>query len=260
MTTYSAYSTASDKMAAHALGLALERLVPEPTGIGVIEIEDGSGRFEVAAYFTDHPDEVALDLLAAVHGARPFAVSRLDDTDWMAKVRRELTPVIAGRFVVHGGHDADQVPSHLIALRIEAAMAFGTGHHGTTAGCLWEIDRLAREGFAPDRIADIGTGTGVLAMAAARIWPAARVLASDIDGVAVATARANVAANGLRGRIVTLRAPGMRSGVLRETAPYALIMANILARPLKAMAPDFAAACAPGGRIRSEERREGKSV
>ena len=249
MTSFTAFTTISGAPAGQALGEALEALQPAPTGVGVFEIEDGSGRYEVAGYFVDRPDDIALDLLAAVHGAQPFAVSKVDDTDWVAQVRRELSPVHAGRFVVYGGHDADRIPSHRIGLLIEAAMAFGTGHHGTTAGCLWEIDCLVKEGFAPVRIADIGTGTGVLAMAAARGWAHADVLATDIDPVAVATARANVIANGLKGRVLTAKAAGLRSDIVRARVPFDLLMANILARPLKRMARDIGLATRPGAYV-----------
>lgn len=247
MTCYAAFTTIADGPSVHALGEALEVLNPAPTGVGVFMIEDGSGRCEVAGYFVDRPDSIALDLLAAVHGARPFAVSKVDNTDWVAQVRRELSPVDAGRFVVFGSHDAESIPSNRIGLRIDAAMAFGTGHHGTTAGCLWEIDRLAREGFAPSQVVDIGTGTGVLAMAVAKVWPYAAVLATDIDQVAVSTAQANIAANSLRGRIVTARAAGLKSDLMRTRIPFDLVMANILARPLKRMADDIARATKPGG-------------
>lgn len=125
-------------------------------------------------------------------------------------------------------------------------MAFGTGHHGTTVGCLAALDRLARRGFRARRVADIGTGTGVLAMAAARRLAAPGV-ATDIDPVAVATARANVAANGLRLRVRTGQAAGFRTPLLARDAPYDLVFANILARPLKALARDMARFTAPGG-------------
>ncbi|RMD49000.1 MAG: methyltransferase domain-containing protein, partial [Alphaproteobacteria bacterium] len=209
-----------------------------------------SGLWEVGAYFTERPDPVALDLLAAAHGARPFAVSALPEIDWVAHVRRELAPVEAGRFVVHGSHDAERVRREAagrIALCIDAAMAFGTGHHGTTRGCLLALDRLEREGVRPARVADIGCGTAVLAMAAAHLWPQARILASDIDPVAVETARANLAANGLAGRIETLVAAGLDHPRLAAAAPFDLILANILKGPLIALAPAIAAHLAEGG-------------
>ena len=127
-------------------------------------------------------------------------------------------------------------------------MAFGTGHHGTTVGCLKALDRIARTGLAATNAIDVGTGTGVLAMAAARLWPA-RIVASDIDRVAVETARFNARANGLGPRIACIHAPGLLHPRLMAGAPYDLLMANILARPLKRLAPDFAAVTAPGARV-----------
>jgi len=136
MTTFTAFTTLSGETAASALGEAMELLEPTPTGVGVFEIEDGSGDWEIGGYFLERPDEAGLALLATIHAAKPFVVSKLDDRDWVAQVRRELTPVEAGRFVVYGAHDADNIPSQKVGLLIEAAMAFGTGHHGTTQGCI----------------------------------------------------------------------------------------------------------------------------
>jgi ribosomal protein L11 methyltransferase len=248
MTTYSALTHTQGREAAEALAEACEDLEPEPVGTGVFEIEDGSNRWEVGAYFTEAPDEIALALLAAAHGANPFAISEVPDVDWVAHVKRELTPVRAGRFYVHGSHDADTVPEGVEALCIEAAMAFGTGHHNTTKGCLEALDRLATQGFQPHRIVDIGCGTAVLAMAAARLWPVT-VLASDIDAVAVDTAAANVIANGLDGRVVCLEAAGFGHQMLEDNAPYDLVLANILKQPLIDLAPQMATMVAPGGRI-----------
>ena len=252
MTTYSAIATLPDELSAAGLGDALEAL--GPNGVGVFEIEDGSGRWEVGAYFLEKPDVVALELLAAAYGAAPFAVSAIEDVDWVAQVRRELTPVRAGRFIVHGGHDRERIPANALSLEIEAAMAFGTGHHGTTEGCLTLLDRLHKRGLRARRIADIGCGTGVLAMGAARLPQpgpgrvgAPRLIASDLDPVAVATARANLAANGLRGRVAVVHAPGFRDARIQAGGPYDLVLMNILARPLKRLAPDAARLAAPGG-------------
>lgn len=248
MSTYSALTHVQGRDAAEALAEACEDLDPEPVGTGVFEIEDGSGRWEVGAYFTEEPDDIALALLAAAYGANPFAVSEVPDVDWVAHVRRELTPVRAGRFFVYGSHDADKVPEGVEALCIEAAMAFGTGHHNTTKGCLEALDRLETQGFTAHRIADIGCGTAVLAMAAARLWPVT-VLASDIDAVAVDTAAANVIANGLDGRVVCIEAAGFDHPMLADNGPYDLVLANILKQPLIDLAPDMAARVAPGGQI-----------
>jgi len=246
MPTFTALTTLPGKDAAEALGAAMENLIPDPTGIGVFEIEDGSGLWEVGGYFTERPDPAGLALLASMFGARDFTVSELPETDWVAKVRRELSPVEAGRFFVYGSHDADKVPEGRVALLIEASMAFGTGHHGTTQGCLGALDRLATEGFAPRAVADIGCGTAVLAMAAAHLWEVP-ILASDIDPVAVEVAEANVAANGLEGRVRCLEATGFDHPELAAAAPFDLVFANILKAPLIALAPDMAARIAPGG-------------
>lgn len=246
MPTYTALTTLTGKQAAEALGEAMERLEPEPTGVGVFEVEDGSGLWEVGGYFTDTPDETALALLCAAFGAKPFVVSELPETDWVAHVKRELSPVHAGRFFVYGSHDADKVPTDAEPLLIEAAMAFGTGHHGTTLGCLRALDSLAEDGFVGKNVADIGCGTAVLAMAAARLWPYT-VLASDIDQVAVDVAEANVAANGLTGKVLCVEAAGFDHPDLAAAAPFDLVFANILKGPLVALAPDMAAKLQSGG-------------
>ncbi len=247
MTTYTALTRTTGKDSAEALGAAMELLHPEPTGVGVFEIEDGSGLWEVGGYFTDPPDTAGLALLSAAFAAADFAVSEVPETDWVAKVRRELSPVEAGRFFVHGSHDADKIPPGRIPLLIEAAMAFGTGHHGTTLGCLRALDRLVEAGETPARVLDVGCGTAVLAMAAARVWPEAQVLASDIDAVAVEVAEANLAANGMRGALTCVEAAGLDHPQLQAAMPYQLIFANILKGPLIDLAPAIARATAPGG-------------
>jgi ribosomal protein L11 methyltransferase len=243
MPTFTALTTLIGEDAANALAEALEKMEPEPTGVGVFEIEDDSGLWEVGAYFLEPPDEVVLDVLALAFGAKPFALSELPEIDWVAKVKRELSPVEAGRFFVYGSHDADKVPTEQgrVPLLIEAAVAFGTGHHGTTLGCLRAFDRLYSEGFRPAKVADIGCGTAVLAMAAASVLPDALVLASDIDEVAVDVAEANVAVNGLKGRIECMEAAGFAHPRLAACAPYDLIFANILKGPLIELAPPMAA-------------------
>ncbi|RYH10352.1 50S ribosomal protein L11 methyltransferase [Tropicimonas sp. IMCC6043] len=246
MPTFTALTTLRGKEPAEALGEAMEQLDPAPTGVGTFEIEDGSGLWEVGGYFTEEPDAVALALLAAAHGARDFAISELPETDWVAKVKRELAPIRAGRFFLYGSHDADSVPADVEPLLIEAAMAFGTGHHGTTLGCLRALDRLAEAGEVLVPVADIGCGTAVLAMAAARLWPGS-VIASDIDPVAVEVAQANARANGLADRLHCIEAAGFDHPDLAAAAPYGLIFANILKAPLVALAPEIAANLRPQG-------------
>lgn len=246
MSTWTALTQTAGREAAEALTELAEDLTPEPVGTGIFEIEDGRGRWEVGLYFTERPDELALALMAAAWGADPFVLSELPEVDWVAHVRRELSPVEAGRFFVHGSHDANRVPEGAEALLIEAAMAFGTGHHATTRGCLLALDRLVSEGFQPRRIVDVGCGTAVLAMAAARVFPVI-VLAGDIDPQAVDVARANVIANGLLGRVECVEAVGFDHPLIEGAAPFDLVFANILKQPLIDLVPDMARYVAPGG-------------
>lgn len=247
MPTFSALTTLPGQDAAEALAEALEALTPEPSGVGVFEIEDGSGLWEVGAYFLEPPDRTILLLLSTAFGANPFVLSEIPEIDWVAKVRRDLAPVEAGRFWLYGSHDAATVPQGVIPLQIEATVAFGTGHHGTTLGCLRAVDRLAQGGMVARNVADIGSGTGVLAMAAARLWPEAAVIASDIDEVAVEVALANAEINALADRVPCVEAAGFDHPELAARAPYDLIFANILKGPLIELAPAMAAHAAPGG-------------
>lgn len=248
MPTYSALTTLPGEDAAHDLADAMERMEPEPTGVGVFEIEDGSGLWEVGGYFLEPPDAVMLEVLATAFGAKPFALSELPEVDWVAHVRRELSPVDAGRFFVFGSHDADKVPAGRVPLQIEATVAFGTGHHGTTLGCLLAFDRLLTAGVRPARVLDVGCGTAVLAMAAAATLPEALVIASDIDQVAVDVAEANVSINGLEGRVECLEAAGLDHARIRAAGPFDLVFANILKGPLIDLAPRIANQLATGGR------------
>jgi ribosomal protein L11 methyltransferase len=146
------------------------------------------------------------------------------------------------------------VPPGTVPFEIDASLAFGTGQHATTSGCLEALDRLEREGASFANIADIGTGTGLLAFAALALWPDAKCIATDIDSVAVQVARDNAAINGVRlghgsGELLLAQADGMNSPLLAARAPFGLIIANILAGPLIELAPDFARALAPGGTV-----------
>ncbi|MEO0748410.1 MAG: 50S ribosomal protein L11 methyltransferase [Pseudomonadota bacterium] len=246
MPTFTALTTLPTQASAEALAEALEHMDPEPTGVGTFEIEDGSGTWEVGAYFQAAPDAAGLALLSAIYGAKSFVVSEVPDEDWVAKVRRELTPVEAGRFFVYGSHDADKVPDNVVPLLIEASMAFGTGHHGTTQGCLLALDHLLATGRLDGPVLDLGCGTAVLAMAAAHVMEA-DILASDIDAVAVDVARANLAANGMGGKVDCLEAAGLDHPKIKAKAPFGLIFANILKAPLIALAPGITQSLKPHG-------------
>jgi ribosomal protein L11 methyltransferase len=206
----------------------------------------------VTAYFADAPDPAAVTLITGLFAsARDVRVAELAEQDWTTLSQRGLEPVRAGRFIVHTADHADAVRAGDWALRIEAGLAFGTGQHATTHGCLKALVRLGKSRRFRN-IADIGTGTGVLAMAALKANRTARVIASDIDPIAIDVTDANLAMNkfaaGLcAGRIATAVAPGLSAPALTARAPYDLVLANILAPPLIALARDLSAVIAPGG-------------
>ena len=193
----------------------------------------------IEALYTGMPDG---DLLSKLAG-RDVHVSLLPDQDWIKLSQEGLPPVRAGRFFVYGAHDKGRVPHGVIPMRIEAGLAFGTGHHETTALCLSVLSDLAKSRRF-DNVADIGCGTGLLAIGAAKLWKQ-RVIASDIDRAAVEIARENAAANGVGPFVRTVTADGLVNPRLAAGAPYDLILANIIAGPLIFLAPQIVAAMAP---------------
>ena len=236
MLTYSAITKVKNRERAEGLGVALEKLNPPPMGVGVFELEDGSCEWEVGAYFHDRPDEISILILENAFKADGFAISEIPETDWVTKVKRELSPVEAGQFFIFGKHDSDKLPKDRVGLLIEASMAFGTGHHGTTKGCLLALDKLIARDKKIDEVIDIGCGTAVLAMAVAKV-SSSRVIASDADQVAVEVALANLKANKLENRIACLQATGFEHTQIKSKAPFDLIFANILKLPLIDLAP-----------------------
>jgi len=233
---------------------ALDALAEEPVVV-TREIEEDSGRWQLDAYVDARPGAALLKLLQGLipsaKGRKPV-VEELVEQDWVTLSQQGLEPVQAGRFFVHTSSYADRVPAGSTAFLIDASQAFGTGGHDTTAGCLAMLDRLARAGTSPRNIADIGTGTGLLAFAAMALWPRARVIASDIDPASIVVTRDNAAINGVPlgrggGRLALAVAPGTDHPTIRHRAPYDLVVANILAGPLITLAPDIASITAPGG-------------
>ncbi|HYD11587.1 MAG TPA: 50S ribosomal protein L11 methyltransferase [Allosphingosinicella sp.] len=209
------------------------------------------------AYFEDQPgpEDIALlrDLLPSAAGETPL-IEALEEQDWVRLSQAGLEPIRAGRFFVHTPAHRDEVPAHAVAFEIDAGRAFGTGQHETTTGCLIALDRLKATGASFADIADIGTGTGLLAFAAMQLWPAARAVASDIDPVAIEVAEENARINQVkigraRGQLELAVAAGLDHPRLKARAPYDLIIANILAGPLIELAPALAGALAPGGRL-----------
>ena len=246
MITYSAITKVNKRKQAEGLGLALEKLDPAPSGVGVFELEDGSGEWEVGAYFIEQPDEISLLLLENAFDAAGFVISEIPETDWVAKVKRELNPVEAGRFFVCGKHDLKKMPTGRVGLLIEASMAFGTGHHGTTKGCLLAFDKFFVQSRNLKNVIDIGCGTAVLAMAVGKV-SSAKIIASDVDPIAVKVALENLKANNLENRIDCIEAMGFEDFRIKSRAPYDLIFANILKRPLIDLAPDISGHISSGG-------------
>ena len=229
--------------------------LPEAPVVVTREIDEEAGEWQLDAYVDNKPSPELLKLLRGLipsaKGKKP-AVSELPEEDWVTLSQQGLEPVQAGRFFVHTSSYADRVPPGTTPFLIDASQAFGTGGHDTTAGCLAMLDRLARVGAAPRNIADIGTGTGLLAFAAMALWPRARTIASDIDPASIFVTRDNADINGVPlgrggGRLALAVAPGTDHPAIRHRAPYDLVIANILAGPLITLAPDIAAATAPGG-------------
>jgi len=187
---------------------------------------------------------IALFFVIAIAWA---SFGRVEERDWVAACLEGLKPVRAGRFIVHGAHGRDAVKANDIAIEIEAALAFGTGHHGSTRGCLHMLDRVARK-RRPRAILDLGTGSGVLAIAAAKLFKR-KIHAGDIDPVCVQAAGANAKRNRVAGFVRPVLAKGAAHPVLRAGRPYDLVLANILARPLRDLAPEIARLAAPGAEI-----------
>lgn len=246
MPSYKITIAVDDHDAARTLAGALSDLVlPSPDALTQFESESG---WVVEGYYPDRPDLSSLtrQLGAAIPFPVPqIAEAEVPDENWVAISQAALPPVSAGRFIVHGSHDLGMVPRGPNTLLIDAGEAFGTAHHATTQGCLIALDRLARS-RSFERVLDLGCGSGVLAIAAARALPHARIDASDNDPQAIAVARTNASLNGVARRIRLRVANGLPRGRTRESS-YDLILANILADPLIGLAPDLAWALAPGG-------------
>lgn len=239
----------TDKASAERLFAEVERAFEEdglPSAL--VEIDEAADIHELSLYADGDTAEVEArfaEILGA--GAERLGRETLPDIDWVRASLEGLKPVRAGRFLVHGSHDRDRARIGDIAIEIEAGLAFGTGHHGTTAGCLEMIERVVRR-ERPRNALDLGTGSGVLAIALARLAHIP-VLATDIDPVATRVAIENARLNGVAALVTSRTAAGFHSVVLRGKRPFDLIVANILARPLMRLAPEMAAHVTPGGSI-----------
>lgn len=217
----------------------------------IAAFEGPGGRWDITVHFAEAPDQAEIrDLVGVAAGdevARDITFDTVEAKDWVKATLEELVPVRAERFVVHGHHDRAKVPPNKLGIEIEAALAFGTGHHGTTRGCLLLLDRVLKA-YRPRRVLDLGTGTGVLAIAAAKALQI-KVLATDIDPLSVLTARNNARLNEVGNLVETIRASGFSAPEFARRGPFDLVLANILANPLRQMATPMTKHLAPSALI-----------
>ena len=217
----------------------------------IAAFERPDGRWDVTVHFAEPPDQRLVRELVANAAGRDIAEGIVFDTveakDWVKASLEDLVPVPAGRFIVHGRHDRDRIAPNKIGIEIEAALAFGTGHHGTTRGCLLLLDHVLKA-WRPRRVLDLGTGTGVLAIAAARALHE-KVLASDIDPPSVQVARENARLNVAGHLVQAIRATGFSAPQFVAAAPFDLVLANILANPLRQLAAPMARHLAPSALV-----------
>ena len=245
------FVTTNESVAAEVLDALSTLFGEEDYAIATQEMDETSGIWEASIYGThDQEPEIAehfASLIKASFPALKLERETLPDIDWIAKSLEGLKPVRAGRFLVHGSHDSGRVRPGDIGILIDAGQAFGTGHHGTTAGCLNMIGDVLKSRKVENAL-DLGTGSGVLAIAT-HLMSRIPVTATDIDPVATSVARDNARINGVAGGIAFATAPGFHHGIFRDTGPYDLIIANILARPLMKLAPSLVRHLADHGTV-----------
>ncbi|MET0171508.1 MAG: 50S ribosomal protein L11 methyltransferase [Agrobacterium vaccinii] len=245
------FVTTTEVQAGEVLDLLSEVFGEEDVAIATTEVDEKRDIWEASVYLLmadeDETRERVEDALSVSFPDLKLEREVIPDVDWIAKSLEGLKPVRAGRFLVHGSHDRDKVRINDLAIEIEAGQAFGTGHHGTTAGCLEMIEQVLRARTIRNAL-DLGTGSGVLAIAVAKMRPVP-VLATDIDPVAIKVAKENARLNGIVSGMALETAPGFHSDSFRKHGPFDLIIANILARPLIKMAPQLVTHLAPGGTV-----------
>lgn len=237
-----------DERTASRIVDAITETYPDPD-LAIAAFEAPGGRWDITMHFAEPPNEDVIRALvtdtAGAAAADSIVFGTVETKDWVKASLADLVPVSAARFVVHGSHDRDRVQANKLGIEIEAALAFGTGHHGTTRGCLLLLDQVLNQ-RTPKRVLDLGSGTGVLAIAAAKALRR-RILASDIDFRSVIVARENAHLNGVGNLVAAVHATGFHSPHFSANGPFGLVLANILANPLRRLAPEMARHLAPHG-------------
>jgi len=248
-TPRASFAIGSEQTARRVVDLLTESFFEGQAAIAAYERSEG--RWDITVHFAEAPDQASIRELVAIAAggdvARDIKFDTVEARDWVKATLEELVPVRAGRFMVHGHHDRSKVAPNKLGLEIEAALAFGTGHHGTTRGCLLLLDSVLKA-YRPRRVLDLGTGTGVLAIAAAKALHG-EVLASDIDPLSVRVARDNARLNGAGNWVRMIHASGFSAPQFGQHMPFDLVLANILANPLRQMATPMARHLAPSALV-----------
>jgi ribosomal protein L11 methyltransferase len=243
------FAIGSEQTAKRVVDLLNESFFEGQAAIAAFERPDG--RWDITVHFAEAPDEASIrelvGLAAGDEVAQAITFDTVEAKDWVKATLEELVPVRAGRFIVHGHHDRARIPPNKLGIEIEAALAFGTGHHGTTRGCLLLLDSVLKA-YRPRRVLDLGTGTGVLAIATAKALQIG-VLASDIDPLSVRVAHENARLNGTGDLVETIQAVGFAAPEFAQRGPFDLVLANILANPLRQMATTMSRHLAPSGLV-----------
>lgn len=248
-TTRATFAIGNEQTAKRVVDLLNESFFEGQAAIAAFE--GPGGRWDITVHFAEPPDQVSIrelvGLAAGDEVAQDITFDTVEAKDWVKATLEELVPVTAGQFIVHGQHDRARVAPNKLGIEIEAALAFGTGHHGTTRGCLLLLDHVLKA-YHPRRVLDVGTGTGVLAIAAAKALRR-DVLASDIDPLAVRVARENARLNGAGDLVQAIHATGFSAPDFAKRGPFDLVLANILANPLRQMATPMSRHLAPSALI-----------
>ncbi len=247
----------ADKTINAGIADLLENIFPEPLSVSHFEENEKENKWTTTAHYEEKPDqENIIDQVTNSLNIPPesykIEISKVENIDWVSHVQKGLKPVRAGRFFIHGSHDSDKAENEPYSILIDAAQAFGTAHHGTTEGCLKAISELS-ETHKPKNILDLGAGSGILAIAASMVFKGAKIIASDIDPISVKVAKTNDdlnrPVNSNNAKITHICGDALNDKTIEETAPFELLIANILAKPLIAMAPDITNAVAPDGTL-----------